>query len=101
MADYKAIIWDFGGVITSSPFEAFNRYEEAQGLPENFIRTLNATNPDTNAWARFERSAISADEFDVAFRSEAWPPATMCRAAMFWRFWRAIFAPKWWPCLTG
>ena len=71
MTDYKAIIWDFGGVITSSPFEAFNRYEAAQGLPENFIRTLNATNPDTNAWARFERSAISADEFDAAFRSEA------------------------------
>jgi len=71
MADYKAIIWDFGGVITSSPFEAFNRYEAAQSLPENFIRGINATNPDTNAWARFERSDIDATEFDSAFRSEA------------------------------
>lgn len=71
MADYKAIIWDFGGVITSSPFEAFNRYEAAQNLPENFIRSINATNPDTNAWARFERSDIDAAEFDSAFRSEA------------------------------
>ena len=71
MADYKAIIWDFGGVITSSPFEAFNRYEAAQNLPENFIRGINATNPDTNAWARFERSDIDAAEFDSAFRSEA------------------------------
>ena len=71
MADYKAIIWDFGGVITSSPFEAFNHYEVAHGLPENFIRTLNATNPDTNAWACFERSDINAAEFDAAFRSES------------------------------
>ena len=71
MTDYKAIVWDFGGVITSSPFEAFNRYAVARGLPENFIRSLNATNPDTNAWARFERSHISAGEFDAAFRSEA------------------------------
>jgi len=71
MADYKAIIWDFGGVITSSPFEAFNRYEAAQNLPENLIRGINATNPDTNAWARFERSDIDAAEFDSAFRSEA------------------------------
>lgn len=71
MADYKAVIWDFGGVITSSPFEAFNRYEAAKGLPENFIRTLNATNSDTNAWARFERSEISAGEFDAAFRTES------------------------------
>ena len=71
MADYKAIIWDFGGVITSSPFEAFNRYEAAQGLPENFIRSINATNPDSNAWARFERSDIDAPAFDTAFRDEA------------------------------
>jgi len=67
----KAIIWDFGGVITSSPFEAFNRYEEANGLPENFIRGINATNPDTNAWALFERSEIDAQQFDTQFLAEA------------------------------
>ena len=71
MAAYKAIIWDFGGVITASPFEAFNRYEAAQDLPNDFIRTINAQNPDTNAWARFERSDIDATEFDTAFRAEA------------------------------
>lgn len=71
MGNYKAVIWDFGGVITSSPFEAFNRYEAANNLPENFIRMINAQNPDTNAWARLERSDIDAAEFDAAFRSEA------------------------------
>ena len=59
IADYKAIIWDFGGVITSSPFEAFNRYEAAQGLPENFIRSINASNPDTNAWARLSAAKLT------------------------------------------
>ena len=68
---YTAIIWDFGGVITSSPFEAFNRYEAAHQLPENFIRGINSKNPDTNAWAQFERSAIDAAAFDAAFREEA------------------------------
>ena len=67
----EAIIWDFGGVITSSPFEAFNRYEEAQGLPRDFIRSVNAANPDDNAWARFERSAIDAAQFDTDFMAEA------------------------------
>ena len=71
MAKYEAVIFDFGGVITSSPFEAFNRYEAAHKLPENFIRTINATNPDTNAWALFERSDIDAAAFDGAFREEA------------------------------
>jgi putative hydrolase of the HAD superfamily len=66
----KAILWDFGGVITSSPFEAFNRYEREQNLPLDFIRQVNATNPETNAWAQFESSRISADEFDIAFEAE-------------------------------
>ena len=67
----QAVLWDFGGVFTTSPFEAFARFEKARGLPENFIRTINSTNPDHNAWARFESSAISVDEFDIAFREEA------------------------------
>jgi putative hydrolase of the HAD superfamily len=67
----EAVIWDFGGVFTTSPFEAFNRYETQRGLPLNFIRTVNATNPDTNAWALFERSEIDRTAFDVLFAKEA------------------------------
>jgi putative hydrolase of the HAD superfamily len=68
---YKAVIWDFGGVITSSPFDAFNRYEAARGLPHNIIRKVNATHPDHNAWAKFERSEIDAAAFDELFAAEA------------------------------
>ncbi len=49
----SAVLWDFGGVIVSSPFDAFNTFEAERGLPANLIRTINATNPDDNAWARF------------------------------------------------
>jgi putative hydrolase of the HAD superfamily len=65
------IIFDFGGVVTSSPFEAFNRLEAAQGAPHDFVRRVNATNPDTNAWARFERAEIDAACFDALFAQEA------------------------------
>jgi len=58
-------------VLTSSPFEAFNRYEAERGLPENFIRGVNAVNGDTNAWAQFERNDIDAATFDGLFRKEA------------------------------
>ena len=67
----KAVLWDFGGVFTTSPFEAFARFEKERGLPPNLIRRINSTNPDRNAWARFESSAIDADEFDAAFAQEA------------------------------
>lgn len=66
-----AVIFDFGGVITSSPFEAFNRLEEARGLPRDFIRGINATNPHENAWAKFERAEIDLAGFDLAFAAEA------------------------------
>jgi putative hydrolase of the HAD superfamily len=67
----KAVLWDFGGVLTSSPFEAFGQYEVEHNLPKDFIRSINATNPDTNAWAQFESSTISPAEFDVAFARES------------------------------
>jgi len=67
----EAVIWDFGGVFTTSPFEAFQRYEVERGLPTDFIRTVNATDPDTNAWARFERAEIDAAGFDGLFLDEA------------------------------
>ncbi len=66
-----AVIWDFGGVITSSPFEAFNHYEAEKGLPKDFIRGINATNPDSNAWALFERNEIDTAAFDVKFLEES------------------------------
>ncbi|MEY2754591.1 MAG: hypothetical protein RJB65_949 [Actinomycetota bacterium] len=68
---YTAVLWDFGGVILSSPFEAFNTYEAAHGLPLDFIRSVNATNPDANAWARLERTEISPLEFDPLFAAES------------------------------
>ena len=67
----RAVLWDFGGVILSSPFEAFNLYEAEIGLPKDFIRSLNARNGDTNAWARMERSEVSLEGFVELFEEEA------------------------------
>jgi putative hydrolase of the HAD superfamily len=67
----RAVLWDFGGVILSSPFEAFNRYEAEIGLPKDFIRSLNARNGDTNAWAKMERSEVSLEGFVELFEEEA------------------------------
>lgn len=68
---FEAVIFDFGGVITASPFEAFNRLEAERGLPRDFVRQINATNPDSNAWALFERAEIDAARFDALFAAEA------------------------------
>ena len=68
---YQAVIFDFGGVITTSPFEAFGRLEAERRLPRDFVRQINSANPDSNAWAQFERAEIDAAEFDALFAGEA------------------------------
>ena len=70
-AGIEAVIWDFGGVFTSSPFEAFNHLEAEKGLPKDLIRRVNSTNPDTNAWALFERNEIDAAGFARLFLEES------------------------------
>lgn len=66
----RAVLWDFGGVMTESPFVAFRRFEQARRLPANFLRDINTRNPDGNAWARFERSELTPGEFDRAYATE-------------------------------
>lgn len=65
------MFFDFGGVLTTSPFDAFASYEQRSGLPSGFLRSLNATNPNTNAWARLERNELDLHEFVSAFEDEA------------------------------
>ena len=67
----EAVIWDFGGVFTTSPFEAFARYETERGIPVGTIRKINSTNHETNAWAQFEQSRVDIDGFDRLFAAEA------------------------------
>jgi len=67
----EAVIWDFGGVFTTSPFESFNRLEAELGAPLDHIRRVNATDPDHNAWALFERNEIDAARFDELFLAES------------------------------
>ena len=67
----KAVFWDFGGVITSSPFEAFNKFEIDNNLPADFLRQVNSTNPNDNAWAKLERSEVNLEEFDLLFEEES------------------------------
>jgi putative hydrolase of the HAD superfamily len=67
----EAVIWDFGGVFTTSPFEAFARYETQKGIPVGTIRKINSANHEHNAWAQFEQSKVDIDGFDKLFAAEA------------------------------
>jgi putative hydrolase of the HAD superfamily len=67
----EAVIWDFGGVFTTSPFAAFARFERERGLPADIIRRTNAANHLENAWAKFERAEVDIETFDRLFAAES------------------------------
>jgi putative hydrolase of the HAD superfamily len=67
----EAVIWDFGGVLTTSPFEAFARFEIERGLPTDIIRRTNTNNHWENAWAKFERAEVDLEAFDQLFAAES------------------------------
>ncbi len=67
----RAVLWDFGGVFTESPFIAFAEFERSRGLPPRFLRRVNSIDVDRNAWARFERGQITLSEFGEAFEAES------------------------------
>jgi putative hydrolase of the HAD superfamily len=67
----SAVVFDLGGVLTESPMHAFAAYEAEAGLPDGLIRRLNSTDPDTNAWARYERNELDVAGFSAAFEAEA------------------------------
>ena len=86
----EAVIWDFGGVLTTSPFEAFARFETERGLPADIIRRTNAANHWKNAWAKFERAEVDIETFDQLFAAESLALGAEVRrqrrvAAVVWR----------------
>ena len=70
-ADIEVVLFDFGGVLLTSPFDAFAAYEAEVDLPQGTVRRINSTNPDDNAWARFERGQVDAEQFGRLFEAEA------------------------------
>ena len=67
---FEAAIFDFGGVFTNSPLENFARFEQARGLPPRFLGGVIKANPETGAFARYERGEIGAARFDELFAAE-------------------------------
>ena len=71
LSPIEAVVFDLGGVVLSSPFEAFAHYEAQQGLPDGFIRRLNMDNHDGNSWAKLERGQLDDEGFVREFEAEA------------------------------
>jgi len=71
MTAIRAVLFDFGGVILSSPIDGFRAYERRAGLPAGFLQRINSIDPDTNAWACMERGELDLATFHARLEAEA------------------------------
>ncbi len=91
---FRAVIFDLGGVVFPSPFDAFDAYERGAGLPDRFIRTVVADSADTGAWARYERSDVNFAGFCTEFEAECAAAGGMVDAAALMQSITQAFAPR-------
>jgi putative hydrolase of the HAD superfamily len=68
---YRAVIFDLGGVVFPSPFQAFDAYDLEAGLAPGTVRALIRTSSETGAWAALERGELSLPEFYAQLEAEA------------------------------
>jgi len=71
MTAIRAVLFDFGGVILSSPIDGFRAYERRAGLPAGFLQRINTLDPNTNAWACMERGELDLATFHARLEAEA------------------------------
>ena len=67
----RAVIFDLGGVVFPSPFEAFDAYDHGNGLSKGTMRGLIRRSSEEGAWAALERGELTMDEFVTALEAEA------------------------------
>jgi FMN phosphatase YigB (HAD superfamily) len=68
---YRAVIFDLGGVVFPSPFEAFDAYDHGNDLKKGTMRALIRRSSESGAWAALERGDLDMDEFVDALEAEA------------------------------
>jgi putative hydrolase of the HAD superfamily len=68
---FQAVIFDLGGVVFPSPFEAFDAYDGDNGLTPGTVRALIKTSSETGAWAALERGELTMRGFYALLQSEA------------------------------
>jgi putative hydrolase of the HAD superfamily len=81
-------------VLTTSPFDAFARFEIERGLPADIIRRTNASNHWENAWAKFERAEVDTEAFDQLFAMESLALGAEVRGT-FYRCSQETCGPRW------
>jgi epoxide hydrolase-like predicted phosphatase len=68
---YRAVIFDLGGVVLSSPFASIRRFERARGLDAGAVQRVVNAGGEAGAWAVFERGECGAVQFYAALDREA------------------------------
>lgn len=67
---YKAVLFDVGGVLTSSPFTTLANLEKKLNLQKGFFALVISKSGKNGAWQKLERNEINLEQFSQEFHQE-------------------------------
>lgn len=70
MPPFRAVLFDLGGVVYDSPFEAMAEYEAERLLSPGSINRVISDGGTHGAWGRNERGEVTLGEFLTGFQAE-------------------------------
>lgn len=68
--EFRAVLFDLGGVVVGSPLEAIARYEAERGIPAGFVNRVVVATGAAGAWSRLERGELTLETFYPAFEQD-------------------------------
>ncbi|MFN8545311.1 MAG: HAD family phosphatase [Candidatus Binatia bacterium] len=68
--DFRAVLFDLGGVVVGSPLHAIASYERELGLPTGVVNRVVVGAGPTGAWSRLERGELTLEPFFAAFERD-------------------------------
>jgi len=67
---HRAVIFDLGGVVLDSPFDAIATFERERGIPGGFVNRVIVDTGCAGAWSNLERGHFSLEEFFAPFERD-------------------------------
>lgn len=68
--EYRAVIFDLGGVVLGSPLHVIRDYEAEKKIPPGFVNRVVVSTGPTGAWSRLERGELTLEEFYAVFDAD-------------------------------
>ncbi len=91
---YRAVLFDLGGVVVGSPLHAIAAYERAHAISAGFINRVVVDTAPNGGWSRLERGELTLEEFYPVFDGDCAAAGVAISARALMALVAQVIAPR-------